>query len=223
MGRRAVAMGAALLAGCAVGPDYHGPPAAEKAAPAKFKNASTDGRWKVAEPIDDKAGGEWWSVFHDGTLDGLIQQGLAKNQDLRVAAARIAESRSMARVAAADFYPQVTLNPSAVRQRTSNTDPIQRAALVGPSPFGGAASSGASAGAASPAKSASSSSSMALAEQPLSSTFNLFRAPIMASWELDLFGRVRRSYEAARATAQAAQADYRNMALSVRWMPRRRC
>jgi multidrug efflux system outer membrane protein len=201
MGRRAVAMGAALLAGCAVGPDYHGPPAAEKAAPAKFKNASADGRWKVGEPMDDKAGGHWWTVFHDGTLDGLIQQGLAKNQDLRVAAARIAESKSVARVAAADFYPQVTLNPSAVRQRTSNTDAIQRAALVGPSPLGGGAGAG--------------GAPTALAEQPLSSTFNLFRAPLMVNWELDLFGRVRRSSEAARATAQSVAADYQNMALSV--------
>jgi len=206
-GRKAAALGAtvlsgcaAVLAGCAVGPDYHGPPAAEKAAPAKFKNASGDGRWKVAEPMDDKAGGRWWTVFHDGTLDGLIEQALAKNQDLRVAAARIAESRSAARVAAADFYPQVTLNPSAVRQRTSNTDAIQRAALVGPNPLGGGA-----AGAA----------PLSLAEQPLTSTFNLFRAPIMADWELDLFGRIRRGSEAARASAQATQADYRNMALSV--------
>ena len=217
-GRRVAAWGATavigcavVVAGCAVGPDYHGPPAAEKAAPAKFKTASAAGRWKVAEPIDEKAGGNWWSIFHDGTLDGLIQQGLAKNQDLRVAAARIAESRSVARVAAADFYPQVTLNPSAVRQRTSNTDAIQRAALVGPSPFAG----GGATGAASSAASGSSSSAMALAEQPLSSTFNLFRAPLMANWELDLFGRVRRGAEAARANAQAAQADYQNMALSV--------
>ena len=198
----AAAAGAAWLAACTVGPDYHGPPAAEKAAPAKFKNASDDHRWKVAEPIDDKAGGPWWTVFHDGTLDGLIERGLAKNQDLRVAAARIAESRSMARVAAADFYPQVTLNPSAVRQRTSNTDAIQRAALVGPNPLGGGAAGGGSA-------------PLALSEQPLSSTFNLFRAPLMANWELDLFGRVRRSAESARATAQAARADYQNMALSV--------
>jgi outer membrane protein, multidrug efflux system len=213
MVRKAAAVGAALLAGCAVGPDYHGPPAAEKAAPAKFKNASAGGSWKVAEPIDDKAGGRWWTVFHDATLDGLIQQGLAKNSDLRVAAARTVESRSMARVAAADFYPQVTLNPSAVRQRTSNTDPIQRAALVGSNPFGGGAAAGGPSS-ATPASSAS-SSNLALAEQPLTSTYNLFRAPLMADWELDLFGRVRRSYEAARATAQATRADYQNMALSV--------
>jgi multidrug efflux system outer membrane protein len=199
-------VGAALLTSCAVGPDYHGPPAAEKAAPAKFKNATAGGQWKVAEPLDDKAGGQWWTVFHDGTLDGLIQQGLAKNQDLRVAVARIAESRAAARVAAADFYPQVTLNPSATRQRTSNTDAIQRAALVGPNPLAGGASGAASGSGGSPT---------ALAEQPLSSTFNLFRAPLMANWELDLFGRVRRSSEAARATAQAAKADYQNMALSV--------
>ena len=66
-----------------------------------------------------------------------------------------------------------------------------------------AAASGAGAGATS------------LTTQPLSTTFNLFRAPLDLEWEIDLFGRVRRGREAVRAEAESVQADYQNMALSL--------
>lgn len=214
-----------LMAGCAVGPDYHGPPPDENGTPAKFKNASPGpGKWKTAEPADAKARGEWWTVFHDSTLDGLIKQALAGNQDLRVAAARIAEARAQDRVAASQFYPAITFDPSAMRQRTTNTGPVQKAQLVGPSPFGAASAASAGAtgggvgaipGALSPAAAASSSTPAILASQPLSTTFNLFRAPADLSWELDLFGRVRRTYEASRAQREAIEADFQNIALSV--------
>ena len=49
-------------------------------------------------------------------------------------------------------------------------------------------------------------------------TFDVFRVPADLNWELDLFGRVRRNYEAARAAdAQAQEADAQNM------KPERRC
>jgi multidrug efflux system outer membrane protein len=52
-------------------------------------------------------------------------------------------------------------------------------------------------------------------EQPLSSTYNLFRAPLELSWELDLFGRLRRNYESYRAQREAIERDYQNITLSV--------
>ena len=193
-----------LLAGCAVGPQYHGPPAPEYTPPAAFKNAADAGRWKVAEPADTKPQGPWWSIFGDPVLDRYIQEALADNQELRVAAARIAEARSLDRVAAADFYPNIQFDPSVTRQRTTNTGAVEEASLVGPNPFAGVAG-GAAAG----------SAPLVLATQPLTSTYNLFRTPLDLSWELDLFGRVRRQYEAAREERQGIEADYRNMALSL--------
>lgn len=207
---------ALMLAGCAVGPEYKGPPDDEQ--PAKFKNAGA-GEWKAAAPADNKPRGDWWAVFHDSQLDGYVKMALADNQDLRVAAARIGESRALARVAAADFYPQVTANPSGMRTRTTNTGPIQKGALVGKSPLGAAGAGAGAATAASmgsiPSMTSSSSSNSVLAEQPLSTTYSLIRTPLDLNWEIDLFGRVRRSYQAARAEAQSVQADYQNMALSV--------
>jgi NodT family efflux transporter outer membrane factor (OMF) lipoprotein len=45
--------------------------------------------------------------------------------------------------------------------------------------------------------------------------FNLFRAMVSASWELDLFGRVRRAVEAANAQSEAAVEARRGVALSA--------
>jgi len=217
-------MAGVLLVGCTVGPDYHGPPPAESAAPAKFKNAGdANGAWKVAEPADAEARGSWWTIFHEPELNDLVNQALAANPDVRVAAGRVVEARALDRVAASQFYPDITFAGSAVRQRITNTGPVQLGELVGPNPLGGAgAAAGATpamataAGAKTPsAGSSASTAPSVLAEQPLSTTYNLFRAPLELSWELDLFGRLRRNYESYRAQRQAIEKDYENVALSV--------
>ena len=205
---RAGVLGCALLlAGCkAVGPDYHGPPAPEQPGPTQFKNAgdARNRRWKIAEPKDSDPRGPWWEIFHDPDLNRLEDAATANNQDLRLAVARIAESRAQTRVAASDFYPHADYDGSYVRERSSNNEPIQRGQLVGASPFAGGSGGGASSGAP-----------LVLNNQPLTRTFSLFRQPVDLNWELDLFGRVRRNYEAARATRESVEADARNVALSV--------
>jgi len=45
--------------------------------------------------------------------------------------------------------------------------------------------------------------------------YNSFNVPLDLSWELDLWGRVRRSFEAAQAEAQASVADYQNVLLTL--------
>jgi hypothetical protein len=52
MKKIALILGPLLLAGCAVGPNYHRPAAA---APLPL-----DWHWKQAEPSDDLAKGPWW-------------------------------------------------------------------------------------------------------------------------------------------------------------------
>ena len=186
----------------AVGPDYHGPPPVE--APATFKNAA----WKKAEPRDTATRGDWWKVFQDPILDRIETQAVGANQDIALAVDRISEVQAQVRVAAADFFPNVDTEPSAVRERLTNTGPVQRGELVGNNPFGsllGAPAGGAGA----------STAPLVLETQPLSSTYHLFSFPLDLNWELDLFGRVRRNKEAARATAQAALADFHNTLLSV--------
>ncbi|MGI9088626.1 MAG: efflux transporter outer membrane subunit [Chthoniobacterales bacterium] len=180
--------------GCSLGPFYHGPPAAEIAAPAKFKG-DLNPHWKVARPGGKESRESWWTIFHDSALNRLEEQALAANQDLRIAAARISESRALARVAASDFFPTVDLDARAQRTRTSNALPVQKGELIGNNPF--------------------SSGTPVITNQPLTTTQNDFRVPAELNWELDLFGRVRHEYQAARAQTEAVAADYQAMRLSV--------
>src|ERR1700757_443720 len=53
------------LAGCSMAPAYHVP---VTTTPAAFKEA---GPWVAATPGDPAAGGQWWSLYGDQTLDGL--------------------------------------------------------------------------------------------------------------------------------------------------------
>jgi outer membrane protein, multidrug efflux system len=190
-------IGAALLAGCSVGPKYAGPP--RDPLPTRFKNAlGFHGHTQEADRKSRPAAGPWWENFHDRTLNALEREAYDNNQDLHLALSRLAQARAQTRLAAADFLPTVNLEPSAVRQRTSNTLPFQRGKLVGPNPFGG-----------------TTEGDLVLNNQPLSRTYNLFRFPFDLNWEIDLFGRVRHEVEAARATVQAGEEDLENLRLSV--------
>ncbi len=195
--------GALLLAGChGVGPDYHGPPKPETPEPTQFKNAGLDARqWKLAEPRDKEGKGGWWTIFRDDDLNHLEEAAQASNQDLRLSVARIAESRAQTKVAASDLYPHFDFDGNYNRQRSSNNEPYQTGRLVQPSTLPGA-------GPAPPG-------GVTLTQQPLTRTYSLFREPVDLNWEVDLFGRVRRNYAAARADREAIEADAANTRLSV--------
>ena len=194
----------------AVGPEYHGPPAVET--PAAYKSTP---HWKNAAPSDGEARGDWWRVFRDPVLDRIETQAVTANQDIALAVDRISEVRAQVRVASADFFPNIDTEPSAVRERLTNTGPFQRGELLGNNPFGSLLGGGASGAGSSSSAASSSSAPLILDTQPLSRTYNVFQLPFDLNWELDLFGRVRRNREAAHATAQAAMADLNNTLLSV--------
>jgi multidrug efflux system outer membrane protein len=184
----------------AVGPDYKGPPAME--VPAAFKNTPPP-EWKKAQPSDNQPRGQWWKVFRDPVLDTIETQAVSANQDIALAVDRIAELREQVRVAEADFFPNVDAEPDLVRQRLTNTAPFQTGELVGANPFSSLVPAGAG------------NRPLVLNTQPLTRTYNIFEVPLDLNWEVDLFGRVRRSREAAHASAQAAMADLYNTLLSV--------
>ena len=109
-----------LAAGCAVGPRYSRP-----AAPAPAPDAwKTQPPWQQAAPKDAIPKGAWWQVFHDSELDGYEQQLLQANQSLAAARDRLSQARSLARVATADYFPQVSADPNAVRERGSGNRPL---------------------------------------------------------------------------------------------------
>ncbi|KWE65492.1 RND transporter [Burkholderia ubonensis] len=104
---------AVLLAGCAVGPDYHRP---DTPMPAAFKEAPAG--WKVAQPADGADRGAWWSVYGDPQLDALIGKLNASNQTIAQSAAAYRQARALVAEARAAYFPTVGLTASASRSRT---------------------------------------------------------------------------------------------------------
>lgn len=113
-----------LSAGCTVGPRYARPSA--PAAPDAWK---TQPPWQQAAPKDAIPKGAWWQIFQDPTLDGYEQQLLQANQSLIAARDRLNQARSLTRVATADFFPQISADPSAVRERGSGNRPFNGAVV----------------------------------------------------------------------------------------------
>ncbi|MDM0002351.1 efflux transporter outer membrane subunit [Variovorax sp. J22P240] len=181
----------ATLSGCAVGPDFK-PEAPE--APASFST------WHSGSPelIDPElakpaasAPPQSWSMFGDPVLDALEAKALAANQDLQTAALRFAQSRAQLAVVNSQKSVQVNASAGAMRLRESEDGEMTR--LLG---------------ALNPANRDE-------LIRVLSDPHNFYQAGFDASWEIDLWGRVRRSVEAADANVAASKAMLAQVQLSV--------
>src|SRR5215472_18776406 len=87
----------AVLAGCAVGPDYKRPAVNS---PAQF-------RFTENQNTNSLANLPWWEVFRDPVLQDLIRITLTNNYDLKQAAARVEQARYQIAVANSSFFPQI--------------------------------------------------------------------------------------------------------------------
>ena len=108
----AALLAASSLAGCAVGPNYVAavpPPRSE----APFIGMNSP-EVTAAAPRDD-----WWQLYDDPVLNGLVQDALTANTDVRVAVARIEKARAQLRGSRSDRLPQTAINGSAVQNRSS--------------------------------------------------------------------------------------------------------
>jgi multidrug efflux system outer membrane protein len=112
MKKRGLSLIFMLLAGCATSlPTVDGdklPPEP----PADFKE-----KWTLAAPAEAQPRGEWWRVFNDPVLDGLIERANQGNASVRVAAARLAQARALVRSTDADRSLQVGVGASAARMQ----------------------------------------------------------------------------------------------------------
>ena len=92
-----------LLTACvSVGPNYHRP-AVET--PPVFKEAQG---WKVAEPRDAQSRGNWWDIYDDPNLDGLLRQVQVSNQNVVVAEARYRQALALVGTARANYFPTLS-------------------------------------------------------------------------------------------------------------------
>lgn len=108
----AAASALALSACAAVGPNYSSP---VPAAPAQTDFVS------ARSPVftGDEPPGRWWSLFNDPVLDRLVEQALAANTDLRVAAANLEQARGVLREARAGRLPSTNISAGANRVGSS--------------------------------------------------------------------------------------------------------
>ena len=113
------------FAGCAVGPKYKAP---TTPTPPAYKEV---GNWKPAQPNEQNLGGNWWEIFSDPQLSTLEQEVNVSNQNLKAAVAQYQEARAALHYNRADYYPTLTANPSAVRERYSNNRPPQSSTFNG--------------------------------------------------------------------------------------------
>jgi NodT family efflux transporter outer membrane factor (OMF) lipoprotein len=179
-----------LLSGCSVGPKYRTPsaetaPAYKELTPADFKN--TDG-WKVAQPKDDALRGKWWEIFNDPELNALEEKVNVSNQNIAAAAASFFAARALVKEARSQLFPAVSTNPSITVQRQPSNS-----RTVGSSTSGSGTGSTSSSG----------------------GTFADYTLPFDATWQPDLFGRVRNTVKAAAYGAQASAADLENTRLTL--------
>ncbi len=156
----ATVLGALLLAGCAVGPDYHRP---EVDVGAQYRGSL------AAAEAHSIANIPWWELFGDERLRELIREALANNLDLKIAAARVLEAEAALGVTRADLFPNVA---AAVQ-----TQPVPR--------------------------------------QPGDQLTSNFLGGTSLSWEIDVWGRFRRSTEAARAQLLATEEGRRAVITSL--------
>src|SRR5262252_5692248 len=145
--------------------------------------------WKRATPSDDVARGDWWKVYRDPALDTLLPQIEVSNQTVAAAAAAYEQARAVIREAQAALFPVGTVGYTVTRTRT------------GPLAIGGNSSVGAvGAGARGPRGAIYSTS---------------YTVPISATWDLDVWGRIRRQIEANTSGTQATAADLDNAKLAA--------
>lgn len=79
-----LALAATLLAGCqTVGPRYRGPPATAVINDPKAQGPFVSAQGPAFSP--DPASGEWWRIYDDPQLNGMIKRAMSANTDLRVA------------------------------------------------------------------------------------------------------------------------------------------
>ena len=153
-------LSALAVSACAVGPDYVAPPP-RSASSGPFLSADRPAFTPTPLPAD------WWRLYNDPVLDGLVADALAANTDLRQALARVERARASLRGARADRLPQSTVSAGATYSRLPESQVPAGARREDWSNDVG----------------------------------------IGIAYEADLFGRVTRENQAARADLAASQAD----------------
>ena len=130
----------------------------------------------------------WWLTFNDPLLTDLIRRAEFGNLDLQAAVGRVAEARAIRGIANGRYWPDIILGGAYSYQKLSENG-LQGAQAGQPGDPGGT--------------------------ELLKEPFESWSAGLSMSWEIDLFGRIRRTVEASDAQLQASVEDYRDVLVTL--------
>jgi len=158
-----LSLSVAILAGCAVGPNYKRP---QVDTPTAHRGAAGEA---VAVSAQSFAETPWRQIFDDSVMHELVEQALKDNFDMRIAAERIEQMRAQFGISTSRLYPTIDAQGKFTAQR------------------------GSSAG------------SIIFVPRGTNLDVAYSDAGGLLNWELDLWGRLRRLREAARAQYLASE------------------
>jgi NodT family efflux transporter outer membrane factor (OMF) lipoprotein len=144
--------------------------------------------WKLATPSDALDRGDWWLPYRDPKLALLLRQVEVSNQNVAVQAAAYEQARALIREAQANLFPVITANYNGSHTHAGANVAGAGAAGAGTGVSGGGGNS------------------------------TSYTAQLSGSWDLDVWGKVRRQIESNTAAAQASAADLANVKLSQQAM-----
>jgi len=185
-----VALAACALASCTVGPSFKRPVPQVPVAWSAGAAAAAQGRPDQVTVTAADSATRWWTTFNDAELTSLVDRVTAANLETKEALLRITEARAQRDIAAADQWPSLSGNASAEVNRLSDTTPTGALfSKVGQFP--------------------------GLTGIRIPNPYDQYQLGFDASWEVDIFGRVRRSVEASKADTEASVEDSRAVLIST--------
>ena len=177
-----------LLSGCTVGPDFKAP---KPATPESWTS------WRSADPAllqipgaVTVADNQWWKRYNDPVLNTLVEKALIASPDIRSATLRFASARAQQRITSSQQAPSVNATASITRTQQSENSPSTRAlkeAVPDPDEL----------------------------IQLMAEPNNWYQGGLDFSWEIDLWGHVRRAVEASDADSEAQKALLERARLSI--------
>jgi NodT family efflux transporter outer membrane factor (OMF) lipoprotein len=197
---------ATCLLACTVGPNYRAP---DPPAVPEWKDQAAQGTLADQKSDPDPT---WWRSFNDPILTELIEKGIKNNLDVQQAVVRVLESRQSIVTARAAGLPSLSGNASYSREQLGAKGIFESNGAY--QDLNALANRLKPLDATVPGLSTDIVNGGTQELNQLALASNLFQYGLDASWELDLFGRVRRSVEQAEAQSQA-QSEALNDALIV--------
>jgi len=114
----AIGILSAMLASCAVGPDYKKP---DLQLPAQWNSNKAGAQTQGQDRSAELAG--WWKRFNDPLLNQLVNTAIADNLDVATAKARVREARAMVYQTSGVLFPSLDYGGNYNRRRMAGGSP----------------------------------------------------------------------------------------------------